>query len=220
MRRSSICLIRFFSWRETASGRDEGEAKGAARRVPHTNREKDLQSALDVGRYTGPLPEGRNSMAELVRLARPSDLAAVAVEYYDICARWPESEHDGLVKGIWTWLGQVHFPMHGIERELPELVNVREAGTMMLQVVDDWSAKLKAEGRTEGQAAVICRLAARKFGPETANRLAERLAETPDPERLGEVGEWLLECGSGEELLDRVARLCETVTTEDCASQG
>ena len=175
---------------------------------------------LDVGRYTGLLPEGRNSMAELVRLARTSDLAAVAVEYYDICARWPESEHDGLVKGIWTWLGQVHFPMHGIERELPELVNVREAGTMMLQVVDDWSAKLKAEGRTEGQAAVICRQAARKFGPETANRLAERLAETPDPERLGEVGEWLLECGSGEELLDRVARLCETVATEDCASQG
>ena len=150
------------------------------------------------------------------------------MEYYDICARWPESEHDGLVKGIWTWLGQVHFPMHGIERELPELVNVREAGTMMLQVVDDWSAKLKAEGRmegrieglTEGQAAVICRLAARKFGPETANRLAERLAETPDPERLGEVGEWLLECGSGEELLARVARLCETVATEGHASQG
>ena len=39
------------------------------------------------------------------------------------------------------------------------------------------------------------------------------------PERLGEVGEWLLDCDSGEELLARVARLCETAAAEDCAAQ-
>ena len=49
------------------------------------------------------------------------------------------------------------------------------------------------------------RLAARKFGPETADRFAERLAEIPDPERLGEVGEWILECDSGEGLLAKQA---------------
>ena len=63
------------------------------------------------------------------------------------------------------------------------------------------------------------RLAARKFGPETADRLAERLTKVEDPERVVEVGEWLLDCGSGEELLDRVARLCETTAAEDCAAQ-
>ena len=67
---------------------------------------------------------------------------------------------------------------------------------------------------------MICRLAARKFGPETADRLAGRLAKISDPERLGEAGEWLLECDSGEELLDRVARLCETAATGDRAAQG
>ena len=61
------------------------------------------------------------------------------------------------------------------------------------------------------------RLAARKFGAETAERLAGRLAVIADPERVGEVGEWLLECESGEELLDRVARLCESSTTGDGA---
>ncbi|MDE0458149.1 MAG: hypothetical protein OXI15_12725, partial [Chromatiales bacterium] len=71
-------------------------------------------------------------------------------------------------------------------------------------------AEGRTEGRTEGQAAVICRLAARKFGPETAERLAERLAEVEDPERVVEVGEWLLECDNAEELLARVARLRDT----------
>ena len=201
-------------------------AAPGASRAPYQPAQRHF--VLDVGRYTGPLPEGPNWMAELVRLARTRDLRAAAVEYYDICARWPESEHHGLVKGLWTWLGQVHFPMHGIELKLPELVNVREAGIMMQQVMDDWSAKLRAEGRVEGrvegraegQIAVMRRLTVRKFGPETADRLAEQLEGIPDPERLCEVGEWILEYESGEELLARVARLCETAAAEDRASPG
>ncbi len=75
----------------------------------------------------------------------------------------------------------------------------------------------RVEGRAEGQIAVMCRLAARKFGPETADQLAEQLEKIPDPERLGEVSEWILECDSGEELLDRVARLCDTAAPESGA---
>ena len=186
---------------------------------------------LDVGRYTGPLPEGPNWMAALVRLARPPDPEVVAAELCEISERWPESKYDSLLDAILTWLGQVHFPMHSIKLEIPKLANVREAVAMLHQVGVDWSAKLKAEGRmegltegraegrTEGQIAVMRRLAARKFGPETADRLAGYLAKIPDPERLGEVGEWLLECESGEALLARVARMCETAAAEDRASQ-
>ena len=183
---------------------------------------------LDVGRYTGPLPEGPNWMAALVRLARTPDPEVVAAELCDISARWPESKYDSLLDAILTWLGQVHFPMHGIKLEIPKLANVREAVAMLHQVGIDWSAKLRAEGRmegltegrAEGQIAVMRRQVARKFGPETADRLAERLAKIPDPERLGEVGEWLLECESGEELLARVARLCETAAAEGHTSQA
>ena len=78
----------------------------------------------------------------------------------------------------------------------------------------------RAEGRVEGEIAVMRRQAARKFGLDTADQLAEQLEGIPDPERLGEVGEWILEYESGEELLARVARLCETVAVEDRALQG
>ena len=100
---------------------------------------------------------------------------------------------------------------------------------MLRESVNEWTAQWReegrmvgrVEGRTEGQAAVICRLAARKFGPETADRLAERLADIPDPERLGEVGEWLLECDSAEALLARVARLRDTSAADgDGAAQA
>ena len=102
--------------------------------------------------------------------------------------------------------------MHNIELELPELVNAREGGTVLQQVIDDWPAKWRAEGQAE----VVRRMAARKFGAETA----ERLAELADPERAAEVGEWLLECESGEELLDRVEGLCESSANGDGAAPG
>ena len=92
---------------------------------------------------------------------------------------------------------------------------------MLQQVGMDWSAKLRAEGRNEGRAegraegeiAVMRRQAVRKFGAETVERLAGQLAEIADPERAVDVGEWLIECESGEELLARVARLCESCAT-------
>ena len=77
---------------------------------------------------------------------------------------------------------------------------------MLRESVNAWTAKWMAQGQT----AVMRRMAARKFGSETADRLAERLTKVEDPERVVEVGEWLLECDSGEALLARVARLCET----------
>ena len=48
----------------------------------------------------------------------------------------------------------------------------------------------------------------RKYGAETAERLGGKLAEIADAERTVEVGEWLLECEDGGELLERVERLC------------
>ncbi len=201
-------------------------AAPGAPRAPYQPSQRHF--VLDVGGYTGPLPGGRNWMAELVRLARTPDPEVVAAELRNISARWPESQYDGLLEAILTWLGQVHFPMHRIDLEMPELVNVREAIIMLQQVGMDWSAKLRdegrvegrTEGRAEGQVEVVRLQAARKFGAETAERLAGRLAEIADPERAVEVGEWLLECESGEDLLARVDGLCESAAAGDGAAPG
>ena len=196
---------------------------------------------LDLDRYSAPLPEGRNLFAILVRLVQSRSLEEEAA-VVDALMEWlhEETAPEALARAFWAWMGYAHVPAWRRKMAWPVLKDWREAGTMLRESVNEWTTKWReegrvvgriegrtegrvegrTEGRVEGQAAVICRQTARKFGPETADRLAERLAEIPDPERLGEVGEWLLEYDSGEELLARVARLCETAAAEDHASQA
>ena len=180
---------------------------------------------LDLDRYSAPLPEGRNLFAILVRLVQSRHLEEEAT-VVDALIEWlhEETAPEALARAFWAWMGYAHVPKWRQKMTWPVLRDWREAGTMLRESVNEWTtmwmAQGRVEGRTEGQIAVMRRLTARKFGRETADRLAERLAEIPDPERLGEVGEWILECGKGEALLARVARLCETAAAEDCASQG
>ena len=67
-----------------------------------------------------------------------------------------------------------------------------------------------AEGREQGvaqgvdqQRALLCRLAAARFDAGTAARLADLLAPIADPERLAEVGDWLVRCDTAAEFLAR-----------------
>ena len=184
---------------------------------------------LDLRRYPAPLPEGRNLFAILVRLVQSRCLKEEAV-VVDELVEWlhEEAAPENLARAFWTWMGYAHVPAWRRGMDWPVLRDWREAGTMLRESVNEWTTKWREEGRmvgrvegqVEGQAAVMRRQAARKFGLETADRLAEQLEGTPDPERLGEVGEWILECEVGEELLARVARLCEAIATEDRTSPG
>ena len=180
---------------------------------------------LNIGGYTdSSLPAGRNLVASLIRLARSRGLKEMATMFVGLAEWLSEPEHEGLIRAFWEWLDQVHLPVQGLEVKLPALKNWREAGTMMNEAVKDWTVPWReegrAEGRAEGQTEVMRRQAARKFDAETAERLAEQLEAIPDPERLGEVGEWLIECEHGDELLDRVARLCGIPAAGDGPSRG
>ena len=62
------------------------------------------------------------------------------------------------------------------------------------------------EGRAE-QRSLLCRQAARKFDGETAGRLSGLLDGLAAPGPLAEVGEWIIDCDTGEDLLDRTSRM-------------
>ena len=61
-----------------------------------------------------------------------------------------------------------------------------------------------AELRAEGGRDLLRRMAARRFGADTAQQLHPLLAAIEDPERLVDVATWLTECATGQELLERV----------------
>ena len=67
-------------------------------------------------------------------------------------------------------------------------------------------AEGRAQGITQGvdqQRALLCRMAAARFDADTAGRLADLLAPVADPERLAEVGDWLVRSDTGAEFLAR-----------------
>ena len=170
----------------------------------------------DAGDYTdAPLPHGRNLVAALVRLERSrSDEDARAV-LGALDAWLSESGNAALRRAVGEWIRQVYGQRRPAVAASPEVENRMEAQTMLRERVQEWMAAKwaegHAEGQTQGQLELMRRMAARKFGDETAERLAERLEPVQDAERLAEIGEWLFECGSGEALLARLDRASDFV---------
>ena len=69
-----------------------------------------------------------------------------------------------------------------------------------------WQDEYRAEGRAEGIAAerdLLCRQAMRKFDAGTAERLSDLLAGVGDTRRLAEVGDWIIDCATGDDLIAR-----------------
>lgn len=99
----------------------------------------------------------------------------------------------------------------GLERLLEEW---REMGSLdtfdarLLETVDGWTKQWFEQGVEQGMErgiaggrALLVRQATRRFGTETGERLSALLAGVSDPVRLAEVGDGVLDCATGAELL-------------------
>ncbi len=62
------------------------------------------------------------------------------------------------------------------------------------------------QGRADGEQRALCRVAARRFGDDDAERLRPLLRRVP-VDGLARVGDWLVDCETGEEVIRRVEGL-------------
>ena len=91
--------------------------------------------------------------------------------------------------------------------------------TLLDARIRDWRDELVAQGIAEGQArgvergieqgraderALLCRLAGRRFGAETAQRLSGLLEGLKAADELALVGDWIVDCETGADLLAKV----------------
>ena len=83
--------------------------------------------------------------------------------------------------------------------------------TLMDARAMEWEARVLERGREQGIAqgraeerVLLRRLAERRFGVETAAQLSELMADVAGAEDLLEAGDWILECRTGGELLERL----------------
>ena len=92
-----------------------------------------------------------------------------------------------------------------------------EEPAMLEHRMDEWEQEWFRQGREEGirrgreegraeERALLLRLAARRFGADTAEALGRLLEGVDDADRLAEIGEMVVDCRTGGDLLDRAGR--------------
>ena len=88
------------------------------------------------------------------------------------------------------------------EEVLEEVKSLKEAG-MIYAGVEEQKEQAHREGLTRGRRDLVCRQARLKFGTRTAERLARLLDNITDPEAVARIGDRIIQCETGEELLAR-----------------
>ena len=167
-------------------------------------------------------PKG-NRVTSWVRLLRSEDPERLLVRLVEGFREFPGPLDEGFREALYAWAPALWERSMPGAVELPprsELEN-RQGAEVMTSLIeanfDKWEAGLVqqgmkrgiAQGKTEARAqhrAQLGRLAGRKFGDRAAERLAALIEGESDPERLAEVGDWIIDCGTEAEFLARADR--------------
>ena len=163
-----------------------------------------------------------NRMTTLIGL-ETSPVEARARLLVEAFERYPGEEEKGLREGYHARVrppggryGDVGLPsFEEMERELRASRGGKEMATLMEARTREFEERAIARGREQGitqgiaqgraeERALLRSLAERRFGAETAARTAELLAGVEDAEGLIEAGGWIVDCRTGEELLERL----------------
>ena len=153
-------------------------------------------------------PRGsRLAMLAGLEAASPDRLPTLLAEAFRRCA---SAESAVLRRGLHLRVAAM-LRRQGMEGGLPPLgecerLLAEQKGEAMTTMMDAqferWRDKNLAQGRAQGRIALLERQAAQRFGPGVAGRVTALLADVSDTSRLDQAGAWLVECDSGEALLE------------------
>jgi len=160
---------------------------------------------LDLRRMQADDLPYRNLLRAVARLEQsrsPEDV----VRAIKALQRWlPKRGAEELRRSFVDWIRQIAGALAPPGVSVPALRTLEGASMTLVERVAEWPKQWLREGREQGvaegleqgvdqQRALLCRLAAARFDADTAARLADLLAPIADPERLAEVGDWLVRC--------------------------
>ena len=170
---------------------------------------------LDQGRVGGAdLPSG-NLVSALIALETTRDRLRAPELLDALIDLLHKQDDEELTAAFNEWVVQVLLPRRfrgSVSGPLPRLEEVR---TMLAETVQEWTAEWVEQGREEGreqgiqqglqrQRALLGRQAARKFDAAAGKRLADALADVAEPDRLEQIGDWIIECETADALFARL----------------
>ena len=152
-----------------------------------------------------PIAEGPNVVAWIASMELDPSARNVTRVVREMLAVYGGPEHARLREAFREWvLGAAES--WGIGEEiLEEAKSLKEAG-MIYAGVEEQKEQAHREGLSRGRRDLVSRLARQKFGARTAERLAKLLDGITDPEAVARIGDQIIECETGEELLARAGQ--------------
>ena len=171
---------------------------------------------LDVGRVGGGDLPPDDVVSLVIGIERMSSLEEGYATLLEAFSVLRGSEHRDLRRIFHEWFSLLVGQGAGgaVIEGFEEMERLEEAGELRTPVQDRvraWQEAEREQGREQGRAegveqerALLRRLTERKFGADAAGRVAALLAGIEDPERLAHVGEWIIDCASGDELIARL----------------
>jgi hypothetical protein len=94
--------------------------------------------------------QGHNLVALLIRLERGRNRDELEQVIGDLVAALPGPDEGGLRRAFVVWMRRVLLAGRA-EEEIPELVNLEEFRTMLLESVEEWSHEIEEKGLRRGR---------------------------------------------------------------------
>ena len=146
-----------------------------------------------------------NQVAATLRLQRSAAPDELWPRLSAESRRFPGPTQRAFREALHVWAKAMWTDETGAEAAFPSFEELEQEEQEMATILQARWANLRAAERELGRADErIRRQAALKFGPGTADRLADHLAGLTTREDLDRVGDWIVECESGDELLLRL----------------
>ena len=151
-----------------------------------------------------------NWVSALIELENSASAVGLVRTLTDVFGRFGGPEARGFREALYERAR--HLPLTRSGEALPPLqaLEGEDMATLLEARAKEWVAQWFQQGIERGRSeerALLSRLAARRFDAETAEQLSGLLDGIADAERLAEVGESIIECETGVELLDRAERV-------------
>ena len=202
-------------WRSAAQVRDLVARTGSAL-SPYQPSQRHV--VLDERRAAADDPQLRELTRAVLLLEQSrsaADLARAAESLSRVLSAPGGGERDGrgeLRQAFADWLAALLRRLEGDAAPAHVGLNLEEVKMTLEERVAEWPKPYIRQGREEGislgreegiahERRLLRRQAAARFGAATADRLARALAAETDPERLAVVGEAIVRCTTGAELL-------------------
>jgi len=94
--------------------------------------------------------QGANLVSLLIRLERGRSQEELSVAIRDLVEALPGSDEGGLRRAFVVWIRRVLLAGKR-EEDIPELVNLEEFKTMLLETVEEWNREIEARGLEKGR---------------------------------------------------------------------